>query len=114
MEKLCETFLRQQKPGFDYGSLSVAAPKINAELDFNDHNMFKVSPAIAMMLIDTKRLTKGKYDHLILTKAERAGFLETINRTPGINEKNAKYGPASAGMVRVILQSKAYKNADEP
>jgi hypothetical protein len=114
LEKLCETFLRQQKPGFDYGSLSVAAPKINAELDYNDRNMFKISPAIAMMLIDTKRVTHGKLEHLILSKAERAELLEMVNGTAGINLKNAKYGPASADMVRVILKGKGYKSADEP
>lgn len=114
MGKACEIVLRQQKPGFDYGGLAADTSKVTAELDFTDQSMFKFSPAVALTLVDTSRKNDGKFEHLIVTRAERDDLLVTINRITGINAKAPKYGPAAALMIREILTGKLYRAKDEP
>lgn len=108
----CEKFLTQ-KPGVDYAKLAGEIPKVTAQLEFYDHQIFKVSPLVALVLADEKRQVSGKTMYFVIDMQQRRDLLSTINGIKGVNAKNPNYLVGAAAMVKHFLLMKGYKALDE-
>jgi hypothetical protein len=109
-------FIGGPKPGVDYQKLVAKVPELRARLDYIDESIFESGPLIFSTLIDLKKTnSKGKTDHLLITKDERKDLIDTINTDFGtkVDDKNQNYMVSTAAIIKSYLL-KDFKSADEP
>jgi len=114
---VCSAMMEGPKPNVDYGKLTASLPKINAQVEFIDHGIFKVAPAVFAALIQTtKTNSHGGLDHLIITKAERDDLVRQIKLTFGdkLNQHDQNWIVSAASVLEFYLEHKGYKCSDEP
>jgi hypothetical protein len=112
---ISSAFLAGPKPGVDYGKLAAEVPKIRAQLDYIDRTLFDLSPLIFATLIDPKADSKNHASHLIITKAERQGLIEDLDKAFGkkLDQKDQNYYVGAASVLKAHLL-KDFKCSDEP
>lgn len=112
----CATLLEGPKPNVDYGKITAALPKINAQIEFIDQGIFKAAPAVFAALIQMKANSQGGADHLIITTAERDELIHRINEIFGdkLTQHDQNYIVSAASVLQFYLEKKGYKGSDEP
>jgi hypothetical protein len=115
MIDIASVFVAGPKANVDYGKLSAEMPKIRASLEYVDHSLFSATPLVFATLIDQKPDSKNHLSHLIITKAERAALIRTLDRRFGskLDQKNSTYTVGAASLMKEFLR-KDYLCADEP
>lgn len=116
MADIGAAFMGGPKPGVDYEKLPAKLPELRARLEYIDQSVFQSSPLVFSTLINlSKTNSKGRADHLIITKDERKDLIDTIDTDfgAGIDDKNQNYTVGAAAMIKTYLL-KDYKSADEP
>lgn len=104
------------EPGVNYGALMALMPKVTAEIDKIDQLMFKMSQALALSLLDPKRIDPdGEMRHLIVTRQERASLIKEIDLSFGkdLDDEHPSYIVASGWAIKLILTKPGNKSADE-
>jgi hypothetical protein len=108
-------FLSGPRPNVDYGKLAAQIPQLRAALDEADQTLLEdITPLICFLLVDSKTGLTNKADHLLITEAQRAQLLETLNLRFGsrLQGRNQNFRVTSARVIKDFL-SKNYKAADE-
>jgi hypothetical protein len=106
-------------PSADQSAIIADLPKIRATFDDIDQTLFRVSPAIAMSLIDPTPDQQGRLNRLIVTRTQRAELIKAITDRFG-NEvltapgNDPSYGVTTARVLRDFLMGKDHKSSDDP
>ena len=101
------------KPGMDYGKLAATMPQITAMLDEVDHNLFRMSPLMFMVLIDMKGDSQNRANHLVITKEQRDSLVRKLEGYFGeALGKDKRYVASSALVMRDKLLE--FKCSDDP
>lgn len=114
---MMEGMMGGPKPNIDYGKITASLPKINAQVEFIDHGIFKTAPAVFATLIQmTKTNSHGGLDHLIITKVERDDLVQQIKLSFGdkLNQHDQNWIVSAASVLKFYLEEKGYKCSDEP
>jgi hypothetical protein len=108
-------FLGNPKPDVDYGKLAAEVPKLRAELDFIDESLLRLTPLVFATLVDMKPDSQNHVSHLIITKADRAQLLTTLETAFGskLDQKDPTFTVAAAVVLKAGLL-KDFKSSDEP
>lgn len=108
-------FMSGPKPGMDYGKVAAQVPQIRGQMDYLDDTIFQVTPIVFELLIDDRADSQGHASHLIITKAERADLVDTLDTDFGdkLNQPNPKYLVGAASVLKAYLQ-KDFKASDDP
>ncbi len=111
----CTTMMEGPKPNVDYGKIAASLPKINAQVEFIDEGIFKISPTVFATLIQMKENSRGGADHLIITGSQRVELTHRIDEIFGekLNQQNQNYLVSAASVLKFYLEKKGYKSSDE-
>lgn len=111
--EIVSTLLGGAKPGVDYGKLAATMPQITAMLDEVDHNLFRMSPLMFMVLIDMKGDSQNRANHLVITKEQRDSLVRKLEGYFGeALGKDKRYVASSALVMRDKLLE--FKCSDDP
>lgn len=112
----CATLLAGPKPGVDVGAIAAKAPDLNAKLDFEDHGIFDITPAIFLSMVDERPDRSGKLTRLLITADERKRLIDQLNGSFGdkLNEAKQNWTVSVASVLRDALVNTTYKSADDP
>jgi hypothetical protein len=115
MKEIGGSFIGGPREGIDYQKLAAEVPEVRARLEYMDQSIFQASPLVFSTLIDMKPDSKNHVSHLVITKAERAELLDSLDTAFGkkLDEKNPNYTVGTAVILRDALK-KGYKCSDEP
>jgi hypothetical protein len=105
-----------EKPGVDYAGLAAEMPKVRAGLEYIDRTIFEdVTPLVFATLLDQRPDSDNHVSHLIITKAESARLVESLNNRfgPKLDKKEPGYIVGSAAVLRTYLLD-GHKSSDEP
>jgi hypothetical protein len=112
-----KALLKGPQPGVDYGAMMGRAPELTAHMEDIDKSVFTMSQAMFFALVDERRQSvDGNLHHLILTKAERTGMVQSIEKSfgPTLEDNNASSIVSAAWAIKYGLTRPNYKSADEP
>jgi hypothetical protein len=115
MKEIGGNFIGGPKDGVDYQKLAAEVPELRARLEYMDQSIFQATPLVAALLIDMKEDSQHHANHLIITKAERAELLNSLDISFGkkLDEKEPNYTVGTAKVLRDFLK-KGFKCSDEP
>jgi hypothetical protein len=116
MNQMSKTLLAGPAPNVNYGKLTARAPEITAQVEQIDKIIFTISKAMFFALVDEDRVGgDGKLHRLILTKKDRTGMVQLIDKIFGstLEDKNASHIVSSAWVIKYGLTRPHYKAADE-
>jgi hypothetical protein len=116
MNQMSKTLLAGPAPNVNYGKLTARAPEITAQVEQIDKIIFTISKAMFFALVDEDRVGgDGKLHRLILTKKDRTGMVQLIDKISGstLEDKNASHIVSSAWVIKYGLTRPHYKAADE-
>jgi len=116
MKEIGASFIGGPREGVDYQKLGAEVPELRARLEYVDQSIFQASPMVFATLIDMKPDSRNHVSHLIITKAERAELLDSLDTAFGkkLDEKKPNYTVGSAAVLRDALLKKGFKCSDEP
>ena len=103
------------KEGVDYQALAAKMPEIRAELDEARKALFDAAALVFMSLVDMKADSQGHANHLLITKAEKAGLEDQLGIIlKDLPEKGDQDYYISAAMILRGGLQKGFKCSDEP
>jgi hypothetical protein len=116
MTNIAKTLLAGPEPGVNYGKLVARAPELTAQMEEIDKIMFTLAQPMFFALVDDTRVGHdGNLHYLLLTKKDRVGMVQLIDKVfgPTLEDKNASSIVSSAWAIKYGLTRPIYKAADE-
>ena len=94
--------------------VAAESPKINAEIEYIDHSLFKATPLIFATLIDPVPDANDHMSKLIITKAERKKLIDDLDSYFGkkMDTDQQNWTVSSASVLKGYLL-KDYTASDE-
>lgn len=114
--EMSKIFLSGPQPGINYGAMTARAPELTAHVEDIDKNIFRMSQAMFLALVDEGRQgPDGNLHHLLVTKAERTSMVQSIDSSFGstLEDKNASHIVLAGWAIKYGLTRPTYKAADE-
>ncbi len=115
MAQIASEMVAGPKPGVDYGKMAAMMPEITAKLEFVDKNLYQMTPAFCLLLVDDKSDSKGHLSHLVITRSQRTQLAHRIDNFFGarLRDKNPNYTVGSAVLIKTFLVGD-HKSSDDP
>ena len=116
MAKIASEFIGgSPKKNVDYAKYAARMPEISARLESIDKAIFQSSVLFFGLLVDMNADSENHVSHLLITKVERQGLVDKINRTFGnkLDQVDQNYTVSAAWVLRSYLL-KDFKSSDEP